>query len=458
MTINEITTKFEKYSAYKDSGIEWVGEIPEHWEVESFKNILTERNEKNDPVKSTERLSLSIDKGITLYAEKTTNLDRFKDDFTQYKLAYKGDLVFNSMNMIVGAVGVSNYFGCVSPVYYTYHAGPNNSYTSKFYEYLFKGKTVQAVLYSLGRGLLAIDRGEGKYNTLRLKVARHDLRSLRLPFPSLSEQKTIVNFLDTKCTKIDKAISQKEKMIALLKERKQILIQNAVTKGLDPDVEMKDSGVEWIGEVPEHWEMKKVRFIFSFSKGLNITKENLEDEGIPCVNYGEIHSKYGFEVDPYRHDLKCVNNEYLEGNRKSILKYGDFVFADTSEDIEGSGNFTYLNSNETVFAGYHTVIARLKEKHNPRFIAYVLDSYSFRNQIRRSVKGVKVYSITNSILKNALMWLPTHKEQADIVNSCDIISSKINKAIALQERQIERLKEYKSVLIDGAVTGKIKVY
>lgn len=105
----------------KDSGVEWIGEIPEHWKVESFKSILLERNEKNDPVKSKERLSLSIDKGVTLYAEKTTNLDRFKDDFSQYKLAYEGDLVFNSMNMIVGAVGVSNYFGCISPVYYTYY-------------------------------------------------------------------------------------------------------------------------------------------------------------------------------------------------------------------------------------------------------------------------------------------------------------------------------------------------
>jgi type I restriction enzyme S subunit len=191
-------TNINKYQAYKDSGVTWLGDIPVHWEVESFKNILTERNEKNQPIRTKEILSLSIDKGVTLYAEKTTNLDRFKDDFSQYKLAYKGDLVLNSMNMIVGAVGVSEYFGCVSPVYYTYHGGLDNSNTSKFYEYLFRCKTVQGVLYSLGKGLIAIDRGEGKYNTLRLKVSRDDLRSLRLPFPNHSEQTAIALFSTVK--------------------------------------------------------------------------------------------------------------------------------------------------------------------------------------------------------------------------------------------------------------------
>jgi len=180
----------QRYEKYKDSGIDWLGEIPEHWGVESFKNILNERNEKNDPIISKERLSLIIDKGVTLYDEKTTNLDRFKDDFTQYKIAYQGDLVFNSMNMIVGAVGVSDYYGCISPVYYTYHSNVN-PYSAKFYEYLFKSQLLRGVLYSLGKGLIAIDRGDGKYNTLRLKVSRDDLRGLKIPFPIFTE---LLNF------------------------------------------------------------------------------------------------------------------------------------------------------------------------------------------------------------------------------------------------------------------------
>jgi type I restriction enzyme S subunit len=220
---------------------------------------------------------------------------------------------------------------------------------------------------------------------------------------------------------------------------------------------MKDSGVEWIGEIPEGWEVKRLRNVFSFSKGLTITKENLQDEGIPCINYGEIHSKYGFEVNPEVHPLKCVSEEYLKDNSNSLLKRGDFIFADTSEDLEGSGNFTHLNFEGTVFAGYHTIIGRPKSSINSRFLAYVLHSLPFRNQVRTRMKGVKVFSITQSILKDLTCWYPDEKEQKTIAKYLDIEAAKIDKAIKLQEQQIEKLKELKSTLIDSAVTGKLRV-
>lgn len=213
----------------KDSGVKWIGEIPEHWDVQSFKNILVERNIKNDPIKSKERLSLSIDKGVTLYSEKTTNLDRFKEDFTQYKLAYKDDLVFNSMNMIVGAVGVSNYFGCVSPVYYTYCSRLGNPKITKYYEYFFKSRIVQAQLFCLGKGIMAIDRGDGKFNTIRLKVSRNDLRSMNVLFPGLSEITEIVDYIERKNSDTDKVIKLQEQVIEKLKEYKATLINSVVT-------------------------------------------------------------------------------------------------------------------------------------------------------------------------------------------------------------------------------------
>src|SRR5690606_13119496 len=136
-----------------------------------------------------------------------------------------------------------------------------------------------------------------------------------------------------------------------------------------------------------------------FNKGLTITKENLQDEGIPCVSYGEVHSKYGFEVDPDRHSLKCVDASYLKANQASLLKRGDFIFADTAEDIEGSGNFTCYNSDRRAFAGYHTLIAKPKVPMNYRFMAYVFDSAAFRVQVQTEVKGVKVFSISQGVLK-----------------------------------------------------------
>lgn len=228
--IAEITTSgLNKNIDFCETDFAWMGKIPTHWELKPFKYVLNERNEKNNPIKSTERLSLSIDKGITLYAEKTTNLDRFKDDFTAYKLAYKGDLVMNSMNMIVGASGVSDYFGCVSPVYYTYFDNEPDHITAKYCEYLFRSRMLMRVLRSLGRGIYHIDRGDDRVNTCRLKVSRDDLRALILPVPPLCEQRDIVSFLDKRIAEIDSLIAEKESLINDLEAYKKSLIYEVVT-------------------------------------------------------------------------------------------------------------------------------------------------------------------------------------------------------------------------------------
>ena len=214
----------------------------------------------------------------------------------------------------------------------------------------------------------------------------------------------------------------------------------------------KDSGVEWLGEIPEHWEVKKFKFVLNQSKGLTITKQNLINEGVFCVNYGEIHSKFGFELDTSKHKLKCVDEEYLITDSNSLLNKGDFVFADTSEDIEGSGNFTHLRSNDKTFAGYHTVIARPKVNIVSLFFAFIFDSTSFRNQIRKKVKGVKVFSITQSVLKETNIWIPPLKEQSAIAQFLDDKTTKIDEAITIKQQQISLLKERKKILIHKAVT------
>ena len=213
----------------KDSGIEWIGEIPINWKLIPFRHVLNERTEKNVPVRSTERLSLSIDLGVTLYSEKTTNLDRFKDDFEQYKLAHEGDLVMNSMNMIVGATGVSPYYGCVSPAYYTFFDDTQNHITAKFCEYIFRSKSMLRVLFSLGKGIYAIVRGNDRVNTCRLKVSRDDLRSIQLPIPSIDEQSEIVAYLNEKTAAIDSLIQKKEHLISELEAYKKSLIYEYVT-------------------------------------------------------------------------------------------------------------------------------------------------------------------------------------------------------------------------------------
>ncbi|MDP2521419.1 restriction endonuclease subunit S [Neptunomonas phycophila] len=219
-----------------------------------------------------------------------------------------------------------------------------------------------------------------------------------------------------------------------------------------PYPKYKDTRIDWLGNIPEHWSTSKLRYMFSFGKGLPITKENLQDSGIPCLNYGEVHSKYGFEVDPSKHPLKFVGEEYLKSSPSALLEKGDIVFADTSEDIEGSGNFTQLISNHTIFAGYHTIIARPKDRTNSRFYAYLLDSQELRTQVRHAVKGVKVFSVTQAILRGIDIWLPDAIEQSKIANFLDHETAKIDTLIDKQQQLIKLLKEKRQAVISHAVT------
>lgn len=228
--------------------------------------------------------------------------------------------------------------------------------------------------------------------------------------------------------------------------------ETVLGKKYKPYPEYKVSVADWVEAVPTHWEISKLRYMFTFSKGLTITKENLTDEGVPCVNYGEVHSKYGFEVDPTIHPLKCVSEDYLKSSPNALLSKGDLVFADTSEDIEGSGNFTQLTSKEPVFAGYHTIIARPNNMRCSRFYAYVLDSLELRTQIRHAVKGVKVFSITQAILRGVDIWLPTLEERKKIANFLDRETAKIDTLIAKQQQLITLLKEKRQAVISHAVT------
>ncbi|HZH87248.1 MAG TPA: restriction endonuclease subunit S [Brumimicrobium sp.] len=433
--------RYKQYESYKESDISWLGEIPKHWEVRSFKNILIERSEKNDPIKSTERLSLSIDKGVTLYSEKTTNLDRFKDDFTQYKLAHEGDLVLNSMNMIVGAVGVSKYFGCVSPVYYTYFGGTNNGNSTKFYEYLFRSKIVQGVLFSLGRGLIAIDRGEGKYNTLRLKVSRTDLRSLKLPLPPPDEQMQLVNFLDYKLAKINRFIRKKKQLIKLLNEQKAAIINQAVTKGLDPNAPMKDSGIEWLGEIPEHWEIKKLKY----SVRLNTHRE--------FDNIGNSDIKLALEnIEGKTGRILELSNNSFEGIG-TIFKDGDVLFGKlrpylakvVAPDFEGScvNEILVLTPDTTVW--------------NAKFLKYRMLAADFISIVDNSTYGAKMPRASWSFIGALKISRPHISEQIEIVNSIETEHAIIDKLIFKVNNEISVVEEYKTALIAEAVTGKIDV-
>jgi type I restriction enzyme S subunit len=429
----------KKYDSYKDSGVEWIGEVPENWEVSKVKFLfdtqkgktpknLLDKIEENSPVylamdylrgEPKQVFFVSNNENVVLTDENETLLLWDGSNAGEFLKSKKG--VLSSTMALIKSKIINNQF---------------QWYSFKSFESILKDSCN-------GMGIPHVD---GKF-----------FRGSAFLVPPIEEQTVIAKYLDHKTTQIDHLIAKKEQFIQLLEEERVAVINQAVTKGFVPNVEMKDSGIEWLGDIPKHWEVKKLKQIFNSSKGLTITKENLESEGIPCVNYGEIHSKFGFEVDIDKHQLKCVNPTYLESDYKSLIQTGDFVFADTSEDVSGAGNFTYLKSNHEIFAGYHTIILRALVDIESRYFAYQFDSIPYRTQIRQSVKGIKVFSITQGILKNTSLWVPPIDEQKQIIEFLDIETNRIVSLKNSAIKEIELLKEFKTALISEVVTGKIDV-
>ena len=198
---------------------------------------------------------------------------------------------------------------------------------------------------------------------------------------------------------------------------------------------------------------KKLKYLFNFSKGLTITKADLCEVGIPCVNYGQVHSKFGVILDLSRHVLPFVPESHLQSSPQSLIRKGDFVFADTSEDKAGSGNFTCLISDDEIFAGYHTVIAHPNSDDvYHKFFAYMFDSQDFRQQIQKIVSGIKVFSISQAMLKNAVAFYPSVNEQNAIAMCLDHKTDQIDRLIANKQKLIGLLKEQRQSIISEAVT------
>ena len=220
---------------------------------------------------------------------------------------------------------------------------------------------------------------------------------------------------------------------------------------------MKNSGVEWIGEIPENWEVKPLKTIFDFGKGLPITKENLVEKGLPVISYGQIHSKNNTGTKLKSDLFRYVPDSYLASNPNSLVHSGDFIFADTSEDLEGCGNCVYVDSETKLFAGYHTIILQSKISQNNKYISYLFKTDEWRKQIREKLVEVKLYSITQKALKTTTVILPPKSTQQRIASYLDKKCSKIEETIQNQQQVIEKLKAYKQSLITEAVTGKIKI-
>ena len=245
--------------ATKDSGISWLGEYPSDWELKKIKYCLQERVEKNNPVRTTEILSLTAKQGVIPYDQKEGGGNKPKEDVSAYRLAYPGDIVMNSMNILSGSVGLSQYFGCVSPVYYMPRPWKVTE-DVRYYNYTFQTTMFQRSLFGLGNGILIKESGNGKLNTIRMRIPMDKFGELFIPVAPIDEQQRIADFLDAKCAKIDALVADIQSQIDTLEQYKRSVITETVTKGLNPDAEMKDSGVQCIGDMPVQWKVCRGKY------------------------------------------------------------------------------------------------------------------------------------------------------------------------------------------------------
>lgn len=415
-----------RYDKYKDSGIAWIGEIPEHWNLALVKSIFNRRTKKNNPILTEERLSLSIEKGVTLYSEKTTNLDRFKEDFTQYQIAYPNDIVLNSMNMIVGAIGISHYLGCVSPVYYVI-APKDKNINVNYYGYLLNNFRIRNLYHALGEGIYAIDRGEGRINTCRLKVSYDKFGSIIVPIPSINEQLSIATYLDQKCSKIDELITLQEEMITKLQNYKQSVITEAVTKGLDKNVPLKDSGIEWIGEFPEHWKVVKIKYLAKIKSGDSISSNEIIQEGIY-----EVYGGNGL--------MGYCNKKNVNGFNIIIGRVGALC-----GNVRLISESKYITDNALILNCFDNALYP--------YMYIMLKAANLNNLNTSNAQPL----ITGSKVLNVSLPIPPLSEQQSITDYLERKCSEIDELISIKQQKIEKLKDYKKSLIFECVTGKRKV-
>ncbi len=406
-----------RYESYKDSGVEWLGEVPSHWDVQRskfiFKKIERKVNEEDQIV------TCFRDGQVTLRANRRT--EGFTNALKEhgYQGIRKGDLVIHAMDAFAGAIGISDSDGKATPVYSVCLPHNKQKIDVYFYAYYLRNLALSGFISSLAKGI--------RERSTDFRYA--DFAELLLPIPPYLEQQKIAQFLDDKTAKIDQAVDLAEKQIALLKEHKQILIQNAVNRGLNPDMPLKDSGVEWIGQVPEHWEVKKLKYLAKIKSGDSIINSNLSDEYLY-----EVFGGNGFMGYFYKYN---VSGENIIIGRVGAL----------------CGNIRYINEEKWITDNALILNLINLSKTLYSYVSYVLECANLNTL---SVSNAQPL-ITGTKIMNILIAIPPLSEQKQIIDYLDKQTAKIDQAIALKTAHIEKLKEYKSVLINDVVTGKVRV-
>lgn len=425
--------------ATKDSGISWLGEYPSDWELKKIKYCLQERVEKNNPVRTTEILSLTAKQGVIPYDQKEGGGNKPKEDVSAYRLAYPGDIVMNSMNILSGSVGLSQYFGCVSPVYYMLRPWKVTE-DVRYYNYTFQTTMFQRSLFGLGNGILIKESGNGKLNTIRMRIPMDKFGELFIPVAPIDEQQRIADFLDAKCAEIDALVADIQSQIDTLEQYKRSVITETVTKGLNPDAEMKDSGVQWIGDTPAHWGVIRGKYILRYMQ-----KPVHENDGvITCFRDGEVTLRSNRREDGFTMSDKEIGYQGIDVGDLVVHGMDGFAGAIGISDSRGKAS---------------PVLNVLDTDQCKRYIMYYLRSMAYSDVFLALATGIRVRSCDLRWNKLAELSYPVPPldEQNAIVKHIDSVLSKADAVIADKKAQLATLDEYIKSLIFEYVTGKKEV-
>lgn len=426
----------------KDSNVNWLNTIPCDWALSRIKYVLNERIEKNDPIKTKDILSLTAKQGVVPLSEKEGGGNKPKEDVTAYKLAYPNDIVINSMNILSGSVGLCKYFGCVSPVYYMLRPFHDN-FDVRYFNYIFQTKVFQLSLFGLGNGILIKESSNGKFNTIRMRIPMEKFGNLLIPVPNEKEQITISNYLDTQCSEIDATAEDIQKEISLLEDYKKSVITEAVTKGLNLDAEMKDSGIEWIGEIPKDWEVHPVYVYFEEGKTKNY---RMQEQNLLSLSYGRIIRK---DINTNGGLLPASFNTY------NVVETGDIIIRPTDLQNDKRSLRTGLVKEQGIITSAY-IDLRPKDNVNSKYYHYLLHSYDIIKVFYNMGNGVR-QGLNFSEFAKLLLLEPTTVEQQQIADYLDIKCSEIDTLIADKKRQLDILADYKKSIIYEYVTGKKEV-
>ena len=421
-----------QYSSYKDSGFDWIGQIPSHWGLLKSKFLWRESFDTS-ATGTEDLLSVSQYDGVT-----PANGSR-SESLVGYKVVQENNLVINIMLAWMGGLGVSAYNGLVSPAYCVYKLlGDNNP---KYMHYLYKTPMYLAEFARHSTGVIPS----------RWRMYTDDFGQVLTLIPPRREQDAMVAYLDTVTAKIDEAIAQQQRMIDLLNERQRIIIERAVTKGINEDVELIDSGIDYIGAIPSHWETRRLGVLGQFTKGGNISRDDLDEDGPePAILYGDIYTKYFVKVTDIKNHISSKT-----ASASVLAVRGDLLMTGSGETKEDIGKTVVLLAEKAFIGG--DVIQFKQTKNDSRYLSYVLNSKYSQNYRYRMSKGEIVVHIYPYSLKDLRITLPPVPEQKQIADYLDTRLQAIDNLKQVVLQQIDILQEKKQIIVNDVVTGRVKV-